>query len=329
MRERFDRLSPHDRQSRRRDRDDVQTGFIPYSNTPLTARETALMNARKRVKEMREFYINLTMYCIVISILWIINLQNPQYIWAIWPTMGWGLGVLIHGLTVFASKSFFGAEWEERKVQEIMVREQLKIVSSEKQLVQAQMRMLQAQIEPHFLFNTLANIQTQIPRAPDKANAMLDNFIAYLRQTLSASRAQEGTLKQEFDLLRNYLEILKIRMGERLQFDLELDPLLEATPLPPMLLQPVVENAVKHGLEPKVEGGRVRVRATREGEVLRLVVEDNGLGFGEHADSKGTGVGLANLRERLRVLYDGFATLEITDANPGTRAEIVIPITLP
>ncbi|MGL5004036.1 MAG: sensor histidine kinase, partial [Casimicrobium sp.] len=212
------------------------------------------------------------------------------------------------------------------KVQEIMAREQLKIVSSEKQLVQAQMRMLQAQIEPHFLFNTLANIQTQIPRAPDKANAMLDNFIAYLRQTLSASRAQEGTLKQEFDLLRNYLEILKIRMGERLEFDLELDASLEATPLPPMLLQPVVENAVKHGLEPKIEGGRVRVRASREDRLLKLIVEDNGLGFGEYADSKGTGVGLANLRERLRVLYDGFATLEITDANPGTRVEISVPL---
>ncbi len=295
------------------------------SPAPLSARDAALFRARKRAKEIREFYMNLAIYCLVIPVLWIINALTPGPLWAQWPTLGWGLGVTIHGLSVFASKSFFGTEWEERKVQEIMAREQLKIVSSEKQLVQAQMRMLQAQIEPHFLFNTLANIQTQIPRAPEKANAMLDNFIAYLRQTLSASRAQEGTLKQEFDLLRNYLEILKIRMGDRLQFDLELDPSLEGAALPPMLLQPVVENAVKHGLEPKVEGGRVSVRATNKDNMLRLIVEDDGLGFGQHADSKGTGVGLANLRERLSVLYDGFATLEITDANPGTRVEIAIP----
>ncbi len=301
--------------------------FNSLSTSPLTAHDTALLNARKRVKEMREFYMNLTMYCCVIPILWLINAFTPSPWWAHWPTVGWGIGVTIHGLTVFADGTFFGSAWEEKKVAELMAGEKLKVVSSEKQLVQAQMRMLQAQIEPHFLFNTLANIQTQIARSPDKANAMLDNFIAYLRQTLSASRAQEGTLKQEFDLLRNYLEILKIRMGERLQFDLELDPSLQDTALPPMLLQPIVENALKHGLEPKVEGGRVRVRATREENTLRLVVEDNGLGFGEHADSKGTGVGLANLRERLRLLYEGVATLAIVDANPGTRVEMNIPIT--
>jgi sensor histidine kinase YesM len=296
------------------------------SAVPLTAQDAALLNARKRVKEMREFYINLTLYCCIIPILWLINIFTSGPWWAHWATIGWGIGVTIHGLTVFADGTFFGAAWEEKKVAELMAREQLKVVSSEKQLVQAQMRMLQAQIEPHFLFNTLANIQSQIPRAPEKANAMLDNFIAYLRQTLSASRAQEGTVKQEFDLIRNYLEILKIRMGDRLQFDLEIDASVESTSLPPMLLQPLVENAVKHGLEPKVEGGRVRVRATREEKSLRLVVEDNGLGFGEHADSKGTGVGLANLRERLRVIYDGLATLNIVEASPGTRVEISLPV---
>ena len=285
----------------------------------------ALRVAHKRVKEMRAFYMNALMYSIVIPVLWVVNLSIGGKLWAQWPTRGWGLGVTIQGLSVFAGGSFFGPQWEEKKVAEIMAREQLKVVSSEKQLVQAQMRMLQAQIEPHFLFNTLANIQTLIPRAPDKASLMLDNFIAYLRQTLSASRSQEGTVKQEFDLLRNYLELLKIRMGERLHFDLSLQDELRATPLPPMLLQPVVENAIKHGLEPKVDGGRVSVSARKDADVIVFTVSDNGLGFGNNADSSGAGVGLANLRERLAVLYDGRATLTVADADPGTMITIRIP----
>ena len=289
--------------------------------------EEALHTARKRVKAMRGFYIAATMYAIIIPSLWVLNLVMGGKIWAHWPMIGWGIGLTVQGLSVFAGRSFFGTEWEQKKVDEIMARENLKVVSSEKQLVQAQMRMLQAQIEPHFLFNTLANIQTLIPRAPDKASLMLDNFIAYLRQSLTASRAQEGTVKQELDLLRNYLELLKIRMGDRLQFEFDIEPDLQSASLPPMLLQPIVENAIKHGLEPKVEGGRVRVSAQRSGESMVLTIADNGLGFSEHADSSGAGVGLANLRERLAVLYDGQATLTVADALPGTVITITAPLT--
>ena len=287
--------------------------------------EEALRRARKRVKDIRSFYISATMYCIVIPSLWAFNLISGGKIWAHWATIGWGIGLTAHGLSVFAGRSFFGTEWEEKKVDEIMAREKLKVVSSEKQLVQAQMRMLQAQIEPHFLFNTLATIQSLIGRSPEKANLMMDNFIAYLRQSLSASRSQEGTVKQEFDLLRHYLELLKIRMGDRLQFELNLPDDLGSAPLAPMLLQPIVENAIKHGLEPKVEGGTVRVSARRDGRQMVLSVADNGLGFSDHADSSGAGVGLTNLRERLAVLFDGQATLTVAEANPGT----VITITAP
>jgi len=297
---------------------------------PLSAaamrHEEALHRARKRVKEMRSWYISAALYAVVIPSLWIINLVGGGNLWAHWPTMGWGIGLTVHGLSVFAGRSFFGSEWEEKKVEEIMAREKLKVVSSEKQLMQAQMRMLQAQIEPHFLFNTLANIQSLISRSPDKANLMMDNFIAYLRQSLSASRAQEGTVRQELDLLRHYLELIKIRMGSRLQFAFDVDPSLETAPLAPMLLQPLVENAIKHGLEPKVEGGRVEVAIRRDAATMTLVVRDNGLGFGEHADSAGTGVGLANLRERLDVLYDGRAALTVADASPGTAVTIQVPL---
>ena len=289
-------------------------------------REEALRDARKRVKEIKGFYFAATAYAIVIPSLWIFNLVMGGKIWAHWPMIGWGIGLTVQGMTVFAGRSFFGTEWEQKKVEEIMARENLKVVSSEKQLVQAQMRMLQAQIEPHFLFNTLANIQTLIPRAPEKASLMMDNFIAYLRQSLTASRAQEGTVKQEVDLLRNYLELLKIRMGDRLQFEFDIEENLQSASLPPMLLQPIVENAIKHGLEPKVEGGRVRVSARRSGETMVVTVADNGLGFSDHADSSGGGVGLANLRERLAVLYDGQATLTVADAAPGTVITIQVPL---
>ena len=286
----------------------------------------ALRRARKRVKDIRSFYISATMYCIIIPSLWTINLVGGGKLWAHWATIGWGIGLTAHGLSVFAGRSFFGSEWEEKKVDEILAREKLKVVSGEKQLMQAQMRMLQAQIEPHFLFNTLATIQSLIGRSPEKANLMMDNFIAYLRQSLSASRSQEGTVKQEFDLLRHYLELLKIRMGDRLRFALDVADDLGGAPLAPMLLQPIVENAIKHGLEPKVEGGMVRVSARRDGVHMVLSVTDNGLGFSEHADSSGDGVGLSNLRERIAVLYDGQATLTVAEANPGTEITIRVPL---
>ncbi len=287
----------------------------------------AIARTRKRVKAMRGFYITLSLYCIIIPSLWLINYLtmgvNTLW-WAHWPTLGWGLSLVIMAPTVFG-KSFFGNEWEERKVEELMARENLRIVSSEKQLVQAQMRMLQAQIEPHFLFNTLANVQSLINRSPERANLMLDNFIAYLRQSLSASRSQQGSVKQELDLLKNYLELIHIRMGERLQFSVDADDAILAAPLPPMLLQPLVENAIKHGLEPKVEGGRVSIRALAEPNLMRFEITDNGLGFGSAANSGDDGVGLSNLRERLNVLYDHQATLAISDADLGTKVVITIP----
>jgi signal transduction histidine kinase len=285
----------------------------------------AEQDARDRVKELRSFYQSIVIYVLVNALLWTINLlTKPTQIWAIWPTLGWGSAMLIWGLTIHTrgSRGWFGRDWEERKVQEMLARENLRTVSSEKQLVQAQLRMLQAQIEPHFLFNTLANIQSLIARSPDKAQAMMDSFIAYLRQSLDASRAQEGTLAQEVLLLKNYLDLLKIRMGERLSYTLDVPQALAAMPLSPMLLQPIVENAVRHGLEPKVEGGRVDVMAERSAAGVRIEVRDNGLGFSPGAAS---GVGLSNLRERLKVLYDGKARLDVLDAQPGTRVVIELP----
>lgn len=293
--------------------------------------------ARRHVREIREFYVNALMFAAVIPVLWAVNLLGtPKVLWAQWPTLGWGFGVLIHGMLTFGGRSLFGAEWEERKVQEILARERLRVVSREKQLVQAQLRMLQAQIEPHFLFNTLANVQMLVRKSPVDAQAILENLIAYLRQTLTASRAEMGTVKQELDLIRNYLELLRMRMGERLRFVVDAADDVLALSLPPMLLQPLVENAVKHGLEPKVEGGTVEVRAVREphreGDHIVFTIRDDGLGFDpdRKRDERevGGGVGLANLRERLTVLFDGEATFEIRDTSPGCEVRLAVPARL-
>jgi signal transduction histidine kinase len=193
----------------------------------------------------------------------------------------------------------------------------------QRQAADAQLRALQAQIEPHFLFNTLANVTGMIEHQPANARRMLERLIALLRASLSASRADQVTLAQELDLCRAYLEIVAIRMAGRLRYVIEADEAVRARPVPPLLLQPLVENAIQHGLEPKVEGGQVRiaVRARADG-TLELSVEDDGTGFG--AATRGGGVGLANLRDRLRTL-DERARLSIEDARPGTRVRIELP----
>ena len=201
-------------------------------------------------------------------------------------------------------------------------RERARALAAEKQALDAQLRTLQAQIEPHFLFNTLANVVSLIDAAPAEARRMLERLIALLRASLSASRATNATLAQEVELLHAYLDILAIRMGRRLRYRIDVPAELGAQSLPPLLLQPLVENAIKHGLEPKLAGGSVQVGARRLGDQLELTVADDGLGF---RPGPAAGVGLSNLREGLTALYDEKARLAIEDLQPGTRVRITLP----
>ena len=205
--------------------------------------------------------------------------------------------------------------------------EKARAASIEKQALQAQLQTLQAQIEPHMLFNTLANLQGLIAVDPSRAQHMLDQLIQYLRATLSASRSGMTTLAQEFKLLDAYLGLMQVRMGPRLSFTLDLPDDLRAVTLPPLLLQPLVENAIKHGLEPKVEGGEISVRAERDGSHLKLTVCDTGLGLDGAPESDGTGMGVSNVRERLHALYDGCAAVSLTPNTPtGVIAQLTIPL---
>lgn len=202
-------------------------------------------------------------------------------------------------------------------------RERARFAEMERSATLANLRMLQAQIEPHFLFNTLANVTSLIHPAPDQAKHMLESFITYLRGSLATSREETTTLEREFSLMKDYLDILRIRMGERLQVEIDLPDDLNQAAVPPMLIQPLVENAIKHGLEPKVEGGTLRLSATRDNANIRIVIADSGLGF---SGATSSGVGLRNVRERLTALFGDGGRLAVEEnAGGGTRVVITVP----
>ena len=196
-----------------------------------------------------------------------------------------------------------------------------------------QLKLLESQLEPHMLFNTLANLRVLITMDPARAQAMLDQLIAFLRATLGASRVAQHPLSAEFSRLSDYLALMKVRMDQRLQTSFDLPADLGDSRVPPLLLQPLVENAIKHGLEPTVNGGRIHVSAERAGPRLVLRVRDTGVGLSpvRSADPGGTKFGLEQVRERLATLYGAQATLELTEApndgEGGTLATIRLPWT--
>jgi sensor histidine kinase YesM len=196
------------------------------------------------------------------------------------------------------------------------------------QAKEAELRALQAQIEPHFLFNTLANVLALIDYEPQTAKKMLDSFITHLRQSLDASRQTQATLGSELDLLASYLQLIEIRMANRLRYAIDCPDELRATPFAPLLLQPLVENAVKYGLEPKIEGGIVTIRVKKHDGVIHIEVEDNGVGLNAKSTARaGSGTGIANVRERLASIYGNRAKLQVSpiaEPRAGTLSSITL-----
>jgi two-component sensor histidine kinase len=202
-------------------------------------------------------------------------------------------------------------------------------IEAERRATEAQLRLLQGQIEPHFLFNTLANVLALMDHEPPKARAMLESFVDYLRASLGALRRDEAPLERELALAEAYLRLLGTRMEERLRYSIEADDAARRVSVPPLLLQPLVENAIRHGLEPKIDGGRIDVQArVVDGRTLVLQVRDDGLGTpaAPAGRAAGNGVALANIRERLRSLYGDEASLELRPAHPGTCATLRLPL---
>jgi signal transduction histidine kinase len=203
-----------------------------------------------------------------------------------------------------------------------------RLAEAEGEVSLSKLTLLQSQLEPHMLFNTLANLRVLIGVDPPRAQLMLDRLIAYLRATLSASRATLHPLSEEFARVDDYVQLMKVRMGERLLPRLELPEELAAQPVPPLVLQPLVENAIKHGLEPNVSGGKLIVSAARDRDQLVLRVRDTGVGL-DTASGDGTRFGMQQVRERLATLYGDKATLELgsaDDAEGGTMATVRVPL---
>ncbi|WP_085318014.1 histidine kinase [Derxia lacustris] len=199
-----------------------------------------------------------------------------------------------------------------------------------RQLAEARMQAMQAQVEPHFLFNTLAAIDHLIETDPPRASTMQKHLIQYLRGALPKMRERATTLGRELELVASYLEILKVRMEDRLTVALDVPAGLRSASFPPMMLQSLVENAIKHGLEPAPDGGRLTVAAEIVDGALRVAVADTGVGFDPaNSSTRGTGLGLANIRDRLALLHGDQARLTVTaNAPAGTVVAIELPYAL-
>jgi hypothetical protein len=228
-----------------------------------------------------------------------------------------GMRIVLYSMSAALVLTFFFHHWFSAKARQY---------HAEKRATEAQLKLLQAQIEPHFLFNTLANVEALIEHDGPKARAMLSAFTDYLRASLSGLRRDTGPLADELALAEAYLRVQQTRMDERLRFAIQADDAARRVALPPLLLQPLVENAVHHGLEPQLEGGTVQVRARAEGERLVIEVEDDGRGLAQTSTRKGAGLALANIRQRLAQRFGDGASLELKPAARGTLAVLTLPL---
>ncbi|WP_127560072.1 sensor histidine kinase [Saccharospirillum alexandrii] len=222
---------------------------------------------------------------------------------------------------------FFYSTYRVQRLGREVTEQQLVASQKDKDLLLSQLKLMQGQIEPHFLFNTLANVQGLIDQDSAAAKRLIGELTTMLRVSLRRTRQDTTRLADELALIRSYLAIQAIRMGSRLSFDVDAPDALGDLPLPPLMIQPLVENAVIHGIEPSTSGGEVQVSVRLEGEALHITVADTGLGLGNAPVSNGEGVGLSNIRERLRLLYEGRAALTLkASVSGGTEAHLMVPV---
>ena len=249
----------------------------------------------------------------------------------LWQGRSWQAMLLLTLATGTILSYFFYTQAQAQQLQ-------LHMAQAQRTAAEAQLKLLEAQLEPHMLFNTLANLRALIATDPERAGHMLDRLIDYLRATLGASRRERHPLADEFARLDDYLALMAVRMGARLGYALDLPAPLAQASVPPLLLQPLVENAIRHGLEPQLAGGRITVRAqaTDQGRRLQLCVHDTGPGPNQGLDpgvdpgagldataTPGSGFGLQQVRERLATLYGPEGTLELIAASAGGTSAIV------
>jgi signal transduction histidine kinase len=251
---------------------------------------------------------------------------SAAFMAAVYPEGKSGLGGLVGAGLLFAPWIAIATILRQR---DALVREQafafqLERSEYERRESDARLRQLQAQVEPHFLFNTLANVQALVDSGSPQASKVLTSLIAYLRAAVPRMHAQSTTLADEVGLARAYLEIMQMRMPDRLQYAIHLEPAAAGVPCPPMILLTLVENAVRHGIDPSETGGRIDVDIwMRDGQCV-LRVKDTGVGL--KPVTRGLGTGLSTLRERLKLAFGKHARLDLTEIQPhGVCAEIAFP----
>lgn len=203
--------------------------------------------------------------------------------------------------------------------------EQMDRISSEKKVLEHKLKLLQAQIEPHFLFNTLTAIVDSYDRDLKKGKTMLLNFIQYLRASLMKTRTKTNTIEQELEIIKSYLDIFKIRMGRRLTYSIDVPSDIKELQFPSMLIQPIVENAIKHGLEPKVDGGHISIRIRAVDGMLQWEIADTGLGLSENGSHE-EGFGLAIIEKRIDSLFGPEGKLVFEENQPcGVKVILEVP----
>ena len=232
---------------------------------------------------------------------------------------------LFGGVMIF----FFASRARIVEAKRIVLEERMKLLDMKNMTIETELRLLQAQIEPHFLFNTLSNVMSLIDTNPDKAKKMMECFSDFLRASLHIARDKTITIAQEMELIRSYLDIHRVRMGNRLSYTIDIpDSLLEYR-IPPLLIQPLVENSLKHGLEPKIEGGEIAIKGAPEESVFAITIADSGIGISEK--NVGNGIGLENVRKRIRMFCngDGDGRLILEKNKPsGVKAILEVPYSL-
>ncbi|MDP3655189.1 MAG: histidine kinase [Rhodoferax sp.] len=259
----------------------------------------------------------------------LLNTHNSVTFWVSEPRKAFGFLVL--SLVAGGGCTYYFMSREQlATAREDMAHADAQAQAAQRHAAESQLKLLQTQLEPHMLFNTLANLRVLIGLDPTRAQDMLDRLVAYLRATLDASRATRHSLQAEFDRLHDYLELMAVRMGPRLHYTLDLPPELATRQVPPLLLQALVENSIKHGLEPKVEGGTITISARQAHGRLTLEVADTGVGSPRDLNlppPNHSSFGLAQVRERLHTCFgDQGAINFIAGCAGGTRASITFPL---
>lgn len=223
---------------------------------------------------------------------------------------------------------FFYTTYRVQRLHREVSEHQLQAARKDKDLMHSRLKLMQSQIEPHFLFNTLANVQGLIDQDSAAAKRLVGELTTMLRASLRRTRQEYTRLSEELTIVRSYLAIQSIRMGDRLAFSVESPDALDDRPLPPLLIQPLVENAVVHGIEPCGDGGRIDVSVREEAGRLTIRVSDTGMGLERAPTSSGEGVGLSNVRDRLRLLYGDEASLMLKPGvERGTEVCLLLPLT--